>query len=111
MQGPGGVYAAWETSGQVYFGKVGESGVANPIPAPGEAGDRKHPVLAVSAKGETLLAWTEGTGWQRGGSAAWRVFDSKGRATDSGGRIPGGVPIWGLLAAAARKDGSFVIFH
>jgi hypothetical protein len=111
VEGPGGVLAGWETNGQVYFGGVSDSGVPNSIAAPGESGDRKHPALAVNSKGETLLAWTEGTGWQKGGSAAWQVFDGSGRPTNVKGRIPNGVPVWGLLAAAARKDDSFVIFH
>ena len=53
-------------------------GAASPthvIAPEGKAGARKHPVLAVDANGQTLLAWTEGTGWQKGGSLAWQLFD------------------------------------
>ena len=35
-----------------------------------EAKGRKHPVVAGNARGETILAWTEGVGWNRGGSVA-----------------------------------------
>jgi len=31
----------------------------------------KHPVAVGNARGEVLLAWTEGAGWGRGGAGAW----------------------------------------
>jgi hypothetical protein len=107
------VYAAWETSGQVYFGKVDANApsISKVIAAPGEGKERKHPVLAVNGRGDVLMAWTEGTGWQRGGALAWQVYDSQGRPTKENGRIPDGIPIWGLAAAVARNDGEFQIIH
>jgi hypothetical protein len=107
----GGTVAAWETAEQVYFlildPKTQQPG--RPIAAPG-VGRRKHPVVAANSKGELLLAWTEGTGWQRGGSVAWQMFDSNGNPLAEKGRAPG-VPVWGLAAAIAKPDGSFVIFY
>jgi hypothetical protein len=64
--------------------------------APLVGGDRKHPA-AVDAPGETLLAWAEGTGWQREGGLAWRVYDSTGRATRGLVRVEKGVLVRGLL--------------
>ena len=83
VEGLDGVLAAWETAGQVLYGKIdaGTLSVARPAPAPGAARDRKHPALAVNAAGETLLVWTEGTGWQKGGALAWQVFDCSGRTS------------------------------
>ncbi len=74
--GPG-VLAAWETRGQVYFSRVDPQTheASPPIAPPGGRGDRKHPAVAGNARGETILVWTEGTGWQKGGSLAWQVFD------------------------------------
>jgi hypothetical protein len=71
---------------------------------------RKHPVVALNGKGELLFAWTEGTGWNRGGALAWQVYDASGRPQEQG-RLPGAVPVWGLAAAAARPDGSFLLVH
>ena len=79
-------------------------------PPPG-GGNRKHPAVAANAEGETILAWAEDTGWQQGGTLAWRVFDRSGRATREGGRVEGGIPVWGLAAVVARPDGGFTIIH
>ena len=84
--------------------------MSKPVAPPGSA-KRKHPVAVANAAGEVLLAWTEGTGWQRGGTVAWQLFDATGKPTDVKGREAGGVPVWGLVAAVAQANGSFVIFH
>ncbi len=110
-EGPAGVFTAWETNGQVYFARIDplKSTVAAPVSAPGP--DRKHPALAVNRDGEVLLAWTEGTGWQRGGGLAWQVYDRDGHPTAERDRIAGAIPVWGLATAVAGKDGSFTIIH
>jgi hypothetical protein len=106
------VFGAWETAGQVYFGEIDTKAarIPAPIAAPGDAGTRKHPRLAVNAKGEMLLVWTEGTAWSRGGSFAWQMFDSVGNRTDSKGARPG-IPVWSFTAPIARPDGSFVVLY
>ena len=113
VEGPKGVLAAWETSGQVFFGRIDSAGLAvpNPIAAPGDGRDRKHPSIAANERGETLLAWTEGTGWQRGGALAWQMYDADGRPSSRPGRIPDGIPTWGLPTAVSRPDGSFLIIY
>ncbi len=113
VEGPGGVYAAWETRGQVRFSRIEPGTVRHtaPVDAPGAAGGRKHPALAVNRDGQVLLAWTEGTGWQKGGSLAWQLYDRDGRPTGAPERVEGGVPVWGLLSAVALPDGSFLLFH
>ncbi len=112
-EGPAGPIGAWETEGQVYFATIDPTtGVMSaPIPGPGESKDRKHPAVATNAARETILVWTEGTGWQRGGALAWQVFDKSGRPTKVKGRIPDGIPAWGLATVVARPDGSFLIVH
>jgi len=112
VQGQDGVGAAWETDGQIYFCtiKPGTTEHGKPQPAPGSGGGRKHPALAVDDRGDTLLVWTEGTGWQKGGALAWQVFDKSGRCTEENGRVEQGVPVWGLPTAASTAEG-FVILH
>ncbi len=108
-----GVRAAWETQEQVYFSDFRSDGsrINAPVVAPsGGKGVRKHPVVVANANGQTLLAWTEGTGWSRGGSLAWQVYGPDGILPTQQGRQPG-VPIWGLLTAFARPDGGFTLLY
>lgn len=102
--------AAWETAGQVYWGAIEGWSVPHPVAAPAEGKGRKHPVVARNQRGETILAWTEGTGWQKGGSLAWQVYDREGRPALEKGSAPG-VPVWSLAAVLARADGGFTIVY
>lgn len=106
------VLAAWESDGQVYWAAVGgeSNRKVEPVAAPGEGKGRKHPRLAVNKRGELLLVWTEGTGWQRGGSLAWQVYDGAGRPAGAAGKLPG-VPAWSFAAPIAGPDGRFTIFY
>jgi hypothetical protein len=112
-EGPGGLYTAWDTDGQVYFARItsGSPTIEKPAEAPGHGKGRKHPALAVNTKGEVILVWTEGTGWQRGGSLAWQVYDKSGKATPEHGRVRNAIPVWGLPTVVAEPDGRFTIFH
>jgi hypothetical protein len=111
-EGGGAVLAAWETDGQVSCVRADPASGkhAAPLAAPGPGQGRKHPVVAANAHGETLLAWTEGMGWNRGGSLAWQVFGKDGKPTAEKGRERG-VPVWSLVAAFARPDGRFTIVY
>ena len=102
--------AAWETGGQVFYGKVSGASVTSPIPAPGEGKGRKHPRLAMNSRGETLMLWTEGAGWQRGGSLAWQLFDRNGSPIGLTGSAPE-APTWSFGAVAAHPDGTFTILY
>ncbi len=107
------VLAAWETQGQVELARIDPAtgSVSPPVSPSGRAGNRKHPAVAGNSRGETILVWAEGTGWQRGGALAWQVFDRDGQPTAEKGRVENGVPVWGLATVAARPDGRFVIVH
>jgi hypothetical protein len=106
-----GVWAAWETGDQVYFARLDRAtGQWSEPQTPGEGKRQKHPVVAENNQGETILAWTEGMGWNKGGSLAWQVFDKAGKPTSEKGRAPG-VPTWSLVAVFARPDGGFTILY
>jgi hypothetical protein len=101
--------AAWENDGQVYFGAI-DSPSQKPAAAPVPTGKRKHPAIATNARGETILAWTEGTGWKKGGSLAWQVFDKNGEPMGEMGAAQG-VPVWGLATVVAEADGKFMVIY
>lgn len=107
-----GVLVAWETQGQIYYSKVdqGTSKVSQPIAAPGEGSRRKHPMVISNDRGETLLVWTEGMVWNKGGAVAWQVFDKAGQPIGEKGRAEG-VPAWSLVTAYARPDSGFTIIY
>ena len=106
------VLAAWEKAGQVYFEEIERDALKVPaiLAAPSESANRKHPAVAANANGLVLLVWTEGTGWSKGGSLAWQLFDNAGKATSAQGHAPG-VPVWGLPSAFADHQGNFTIVY
>lgn len=107
------VLTAWETEGQVRFSRIDKKQqlASRPVGAPGSAAGRKHPALAANGRGETILVWTEGTGWERGGALAWQVFDEKGKPTSVKGRVANAIPVWSFAAVYTAPDDSFVILH
>jgi hypothetical protein len=109
--GRSGLLLGWESAGQVFFTTLDPKSFqpGSPISAPGQ-GKRKHPALAANAEGETLLAWTEGTGWNKGGSLAWQLYGPDGKPRGAIGRADG-VPAWSLATAFAEPDGTFTIVY
>ena len=101
--------AAWETAGQVYWTRILAGRPGDPIAAPGDGKGRKHPRLAVNDKGEVLFVWTEGTGWQKGGSFAYQQYDRAGRPVAETTQVPG-IPTWSFAAPVATSGG-FSIFY
>ena len=58
VQGQSGVVAAWETDGQIYFAgiKSGTTAFQAPRAAPGDGQGRKHPTLAINARGDARVS-------------------------------------------------------
>src|SRR5262249_39609456 len=104
----GKVEGAWETGGQVFFKDL-TSADAVPVSAPLEFQGRKHPRIAISPEGETLMVWTEGTGWARGGSLAWQLYDAHGKEMGHM-HTEAGVPVWSF-GAVVTKPGGFVVLY
>ena len=108
----GRLQAAWETAGQIYSAAIDPATLltSTPIVAPGKGNNRKHPVAIHNPDGEMLMAWTENTGWNKGGTFVWQVFDKDGKATAEKGRQDD-VPVWGLLTSLYQPDGSFLLIY
>lgn len=106
-----GALGAWETASNVYFASIDPKTMQVSRPtSPAGTEKRKHPVAVANGEGETLLAWTEGTGWAKGGSLAWQIFDKEGKPTKEKGQMEG-VPVWSLVSAVAQADGTFILFY
>ena len=106
------VLAAWETQTQVYFAPLthGADAARRSMICPaGTNPKRKYPALARNRHGETLIAWVEGAGWQRGGILGWVVFDASGHPI-AACQAKLNVPVWSFPAAVARPDAGFTIF-
>ena len=105
-----GVLATWETEQQIYFAPLAADRPGPPRPVQTGAAVRRHPAIARNSQGETLVAWTVGSGWKGGSDLAWQVYDPAGMPTSAAGQI-GGLPVWGALAVVARPDGRFLLWY
>jgi hypothetical protein len=105
------VLAAWETESNIYFSRIDRRTLRASKPqSPPGAARRKHPIVLGNAASEFLIAWAEGTGWARGGVAAWQAYDASGKPTAEQGRVDG-LPAWSLLSGFSMPDGTFFIIY
>lgn len=106
------VLGAWETAGKVYWTSWVRTDAAPsaPVTPPDLGKNPKHPVVVGNSRGETLLAWTEGTGWARGGDVAWQRFDATGKPMGEKGMMSG-LPTWSLVAAVTDQEDRFVVIY
>lgn len=93
----------WEAEGAIQTALLDEQSDAVTL------GKGRHPALTLNSKGESLIAWSVGTGWQKGGSLEWRVVDANGKPTAQQG-AERGIPVWDFSAAYADGE-NFVIVY
>lgn len=110
--GASGILAAWETEKQAYFATIDRTTgkVSAPIAAPGEPGNRKHPVVAANQQGDMVFAWTDGMAWKKPGTVSWQIYSKDGKPL-SAVTTTDGVPVWSVIAAFAKPDGTFGIIY
>ncbi len=106
---PGGTFVTWRTVREIHMAKVEET-IMKITPPPAKQG-RRVPVVAGNEKGETLLAWAEGTNFAKSADLRWQVYDSRGLPTREKGLAEGAFSRWGFAAAFAKRNGDFVIIH
>ena len=104
---PTKVEGAWETGGQIYFANISGTNSV-PVNAPGQGRGCKHPRIALAPDGKTLMVWTEGTIWGRGGSLAWQLYDPSGKVIGATGTTSG-LPAWSFGAVAPIPNGFVVL--
>jgi hypothetical protein len=100
-----GLLGAWETDGKINVAWMQQPS-ANPVTLAHDAA--KHPSIASDGLGGWLVAWVEGTGWNRGGQAAWQELDAALAPRSAKGHA-GGVPVWSRVAVYAEAPGHFVV--
>ncbi len=108
----GRVFAAWETKRNIAYTTVPSNGGKFEVIRLTTNGEkelkRKHPAMAIGEDGSMLLCWTEDTGWKRGGSVHWQLFDPNGQPTGQEG-MRDGLPAWSKPTVVAEKSGGFLI--
>lgn len=107
---PNGTLLAWETNGQIAWAQINGDAV-HPHPVPGSGKDRKHPAMACDRNGNVLLAWTEGTAWNKGGSVAWQLLDPSGNTLPNASGRRDDLPPWDAPAVACSSDGKLIVLY
>jgi hypothetical protein len=104
--------AAWETLGRIRFGVYSYKDVMtdHPHDVPGAERNSKHPTIALDNEGNALVAWSVGTGWQKGGSVAWQIFDRHLKPIPGARGVADGLPAWSCPAAFASSTGFVVVY-
>jgi hypothetical protein len=105
--------AAWETLGRIRFGVYSYRDMTttdHPHDVPAAERSSKHPAVAIDKDGNVLVAWAVGTGWQRGGSVAWQVFDRELKPIAGARGTADGLPAWSRPAAFPASNGFVVLY-
>lgn len=108
----GKLLAAFETSkGQIELAWIDpqDMKVMRRLTMSGEAGNRKHPAIAVNRDGRIFVAWAEVAGCGQGGRIAWQIIDSDGHLQQSG-RADDALPAWSMPAVVARGDDFILVY-
>lgn len=103
-----GLLIAWQGEQGLHWttAKRGKPGKPVPFGARGA----KHPCLAQGTDGTIAVVRTEGTGWNKGGSLHWQLYDAKGTALGDPGRHDG-VPVWSIPTVVADTPGHFSVWY
>ena len=103
--GSKGFVKAWENDGKIFF--TNQSGKVMSIPG---KGNKKHPFIVENSKGNLLIAWAEGTAWNRGGDLCWQEVSPVGVPLTKIERAKDQVKVWSLLSAFSDGE-KFYILH
>jgi hypothetical protein len=108
QQGNANLFAAWETDGNVFAATIHDGRETN-VMAPQGDGKRKFPFAIENGKGEVLLTWVEGAGWEKAGTVAWEIFKN-GKTTGQKG-VGQKAAVWSFAQAYQTRSHDFVIVY
>jgi len=107
LRSSGQILAAAETHGRVFYIQLDpKTGKVSSAVSPDTKA--KHPVAIGNNRGEVLLVWAEGTGWNKGGTVAWQLYDSEGKPIAGKGHADG-LAVWSLPTAFVEPNSNFTI--
>ncbi|HEY9719633.1 MAG TPA: hypothetical protein V6C69_19295 [Trichormus sp.] len=103
----GDVVGAWETKGHLFFAKLAD--IPLHIKAAPNGSEQRYPSLSLGRDGSTLLTWTKGAGWQKGGTLQWQAYDHDFHPVGSQGSS-GDTPVWSFSSAVALNGNHYAIY-
>jgi len=100
-----GLLIAWQGEQGIRWARIigGKAGTPTVVP---EGKGAKHPAIAEASDGTVAVMWTEGTGWNQGGSLHWQLYDSAGTPMGAAGK-QAGVPVWSIPTVVADGPDHF----
>lgn len=85
----------WETGPTIFWADKTALGQSRTLPSSTIGkGRRKHPVSVHNREGYALLAWSEGTGWQKGGYVGWQLRKPDGTILSTETSAASDLPVW-----------------
>jgi len=112
-QNGGGAVAAWETRGRVFWSQLSSDAptIVHPHEIDSRSSTCKHPAIAADGEGHLLVVWTEETGWNKGGTIAWEVFDSTGTVLPGATGRAADLPTWDSPAAIWCSNKTLLVLY
>ncbi|HIG27636.1 MAG TPA: exo-alpha-sialidase [Verrucomicrobiales bacterium] len=115
---PGGVYSVVNLQGKtIVAGRNKEdiymniSGSNELIMPSGKYAKRRSVVMGNNQRGEILMAWGEGTNFNKSHDLSWQIYGADGAAIGKPGSKENAFGRWGNGAVYADTNGDFIILH
>ena len=108
--GSTGTFGAWETGGLIRYCMLGNQLKTTVLSPQSQEDGSRHPSMAIGDDHYTLLTWSEGTGWNRGGGVAWEITHPDNKLSRSG-KMRESVPVWSFPSGFFVPEKGFTIVY
>ncbi|MBI4663944.1 MAG: exo-alpha-sialidase [Verrucomicrobia bacterium] len=102
----GSTFVSWHNQDDIYFAAAGSRNFLRP---PDKTMKRRAAILGGNAKGEVLIAWSEGADFNKPHDLRWQLYDKTGQPIGNVGVKADAFERWGNPAIYADANGDFVI--